>query len=210
MQYIDMKGKRYGRLTVIERAHNDKRGTVYWKCLCDCGKETIKSGQLIRLGKTKSCGCLGVEFLKSIGERTKTHGMGKTKLNYVWQEMKERCSNPNHKQYKNYGGRGITFQESWKDFIEFYNDMHATYTEGLTLDRIDNNKGYSKDNCRWTTALRQSNNKRNNVYETVDGITATRSELCDLYKVPRCTFYWRISHGMTVEEALKKTTTKGT
>lgn len=134
--------------------------------------------------------------------------MGKTKINYIWLEMKQRCTNPKHKRYKDYGGRGITFQENWKDFEAFYNDMVSTYQEGLTLDRIDNNKGYSKDNCRWASMLKQQNNKRNSALETVNGITATRSELADMYGVPRCTFYWRLNHGMSVEEALKTPRTK--
>ncbi len=199
MNFIDMTGEKHGRLTLIERSYS-KNNTVYWKCICDCGKEVVKSGMLIRLGKTTSCGCYKSERLS---KRSKTHGMGKTKINYVWLDMKARCSNPNHKRYKDYGGRGIGFQNSWNNFESFYNDMKSTYREGLTLDRIDNEKGYSKENCRWVTVLKQNNNKRNNVYETVDGVTATRSELCDLYGVPRCTFYWRINNGMTVEEALK-------
>lgn len=196
---IDMTGKKYGRLTVLEKAYYANRN-VYWKCLCDCGNVTIKKGILIRLGKTASCGCLHKEF---VGSLNRTHGMGKTKINYVWLDMKARCLNPNHKRYKDYGGRGITIQKEWQDFLGFYNDMKDTYREGLTIDRIDNNKGYSKENCRWVSMVTQNNNKRNSAYETVDGITATRSELADLYGVPRCTFYWRLSKGMTVEEALK-------
>lgn len=199
MKYIDMTGKKFGRLTVLEKAYSNKKGTVYWKCKCDCGAETVKSGTLIRLGKTTSCGCLHKELLS---KQSKTHGMGKTKINYVWLDMKSRCKNPNHKRYKDYGGRGITYQPSWESFESFYNDMKETYQEGLTLDRINNDEGYSKANCRWVTMLKQNNNKRNSVFETVNGITATRSELCDLFGVPRCTFYWRINHGYTVEEAI--------
>jgi len=196
---INIVGQKYGRLLVLEKAESQK-GRTLWKCLCDCGNEVVIQGLLLKNGHTKSCGCLRKEMA---AEAKTTHGMGKTKLNYVWLDMKGRCLRPTHRSYKNYGGRGITYTKDWETFEGFYADMGSTYQEGLTLDRIDNNKGYSKDNCRWTTVLIQNNNKRNSALETVDGITATRSQLSDMYGIPRCTFYWRINAGMSVEEALK-------
>lgn len=198
MKELDLTNQKFGRLTVLEKAYS-KNNKTYWRCLCECGKETIKMGHAIKSGHTLSCGCLHTEQLVN---RSRTHGMGKTKINYVWLEMKARCNNPKHKRYKDYGARGISYQDTWEHFEAFYNDMKEGYAEGLTLDRIDNNKGYSRDNCRWVSTLTQNNNKRNNVYETICGITATRSELCDMFKIPRCTFYWRINHGYSIEEAL--------
>jgi len=205
---IDLVGKRFGKLTVISKGITDKNSRLYWNCLCDCGNEVSKLGLLLRDGRTKSCGCLRSEY---VSNKNKTHGMARTKMNMVWQEMKSRCRNPNHKRYSDYGGRGISYQESWEEFINFYNDMSDTYQDGLTLDRIDNDGDYTKENCRWSSYLSQNNNKRNCVYETVGGIRATRSQLADMFGIPRCTFYWRLSHGMTVEEALttsKKQKTK--
>lgn len=204
--FIDLTGLKFGRLTVLSKGHKEN-GMIYWNCECDCNKGVsfeVKS-VLLRYGKTKSCGCLKKE---TVIQRNTTHGMGHSKLNMVWSEMKSRCTNSNHKRYSDYGGRGITVCESWNKFENFYNDMHASYSEGLTLDRIDNSSGYCKENCRWVSALEQNNNKRNNVYETAFGIKATRSELCDMFKIPRCTFYYRLNKGMTIEQALTPRETK--
>jgi len=200
MRYKDITGNVYGRITVLKPYGSDSKGQMTWVCECECGERIVRKGCTLRLGKIKSCGCWKKEFAASIN---KTHGMGKTKINYVWLDMKGRCNNENHKRYKDYGGRGISHDPRWEKFENFYEDMKESYKEGLSLDRIDNEKNYTKGNCRWTDVLTQNNNKRNNVFETVDGITATRSQLADMYKVPRPTFYWRLKRGYTVEEALK-------
>lgn len=102
-------------------------------------------------------------------KNAKTHGLSKTKFYTVWAGMKQRCTNPNYAYSKNYGGRGITLCEEWYKFINFYNDMYPTFRDGLLLDRIDNNKGYSKNNCRWVDWKVQNNNKRNNRFVALMG-----------------------------------------
>ena len=118
-----------------------------------CGKEFETNIQSVKNGGTKSCGCQKCTGLI-------THGVTKHRLYYIWFGLVDRCTNPNHNRYKDYGGRGITVCEEWLDVKNFIEDMYPSYMEGFTLDRIDNDKGYSPDNCRWADATTQAINKR--------------------------------------------------
>ena len=169
----DLTGKKFGRLLVLERAQN-RNGAVYWKCQCDCG--TIKEirGCHLRSGGTKSCGCLSKELAS---KRMIAHGERKTRLYEIWYNMRQRCTNPNLKCYKNYGGRGITLCEEWKDYQNFSNWAKSNgYTEELTLDRIDSNKNYCPENCRWVSQLIQQNNRTNNHYITYNNKTQSMAD----------------------------------
>ena len=149
----DLTNKKFGRWTVLERVPN-KNGAVYWKCKCDCGViKEVKSSNL-KLGNSKSCGCLSRELSS---ERMKIHGGRKTRLYEIWYNMRQRCYNSNIESYKNYGGRGIIVCDEWKnDFVSFRNwALSNGYTESLTLDRIDVNKNYYPENCRWVSQLIQ-------------------------------------------------------
>ncbi len=163
---VEMIGKRFGRLTVIEESPTRKNKTVYWICKCDCGDTTkpIK-GTALRDGTTKSCGCLLPEVTR---KRCFVHGLRQTRLYRIWDNMIQRCTNPNRTEYKNYGGRGITVCDEWKnDFQTFYDwAMAHGYADNLTIDRKDNDKSYSPDNCRWSTMKEQQNNRRNNRIRT--------------------------------------------
>ena len=149
------RGQIYSKLTLLEEMPKRKYLKV-WRCLCDCGKETVVQAGNILNNHTTSCGCFRKQ--KAI-ESNSTHGLANTKVYRVWRNMHTRCENTNTKDYKNYGGRGISVCISWFKFETFYKDM-GDAPEGLSLDRINNNKGYSKCNCKWSTKSEQAFNRR--------------------------------------------------
>lgn len=168
----DLTGRTFGRLTTISMVGIQKHRAV-WHCICECGKEIdVPAGRLIS-GNTQSCGCLHQERTSEIGKRNATHhgcprkNPAGRRLYQVWSNMKARCLDPNHHAYATYGGRGITVCERWlHDFGAFRDwaiaagyDPTAPYGQ-CTLDRIDCDKGYSPDNCRWVDMKAQADNRR--------------------------------------------------
>lgn len=155
---IDMTGRKIGKLTVISKAPqlNYKNTKARWKCKCDCGTITIVQGDNLRNGHSTSCGCN-----KDSSEKV-THGHKRrlcTSRTYsTWRNMWNRCTNPKMDNYKYYGGRGITICDRWKDFNLFLADM-GERPEGMFIDRINNNKGYSPENCKWSDRIDQGQNK---------------------------------------------------
>ena len=161
----ELTGQRFGRLTVIHRKGTTSYGTAAWLCQCDCGNRCVISGASLRRGDSNSCGCLRDEI---VSKTQATHRKTKTRLYNVWTHIIQRCYNPKHTAYKRYGGRGITVCDEWRsNFSNFYEwaiatgyDEHAAFHQ-CTIDRIDNDRGYSPDNCRWVDAKTQNNNKSN-------------------------------------------------
>lgn len=174
----DLRGLRFGRLYVADFSHKGGKGNhkYYYLCLCDCGAKCIKNSTYLlgKLNPHKSCGCWHKEL--NIAAST-THGHG-NKTYKTWVEMKMRCTNPNNHAYKYYGGRGIKVCERWlNSFANFLADMGERPKE-MWLDRIDNNKGYSPDNCRWATVEEQCNNRRSNLIYHYNGKSQTLMQWC--------------------------------
>lgn len=161
--FRDLSGKTFGRLTVLSCAGRAKDHHVLWKCLCRCGNTTIVPSNSLLLGRTTSCGCYPIELIRSRGLNSATHHLRHTRLYTIWANMKQRCTNPNYPQFKDYGGRGISVCSEWANsFKRFYTwAMENGYQKHLTIDRIDNNGIYEPSNCRWVTMLVQNHNKRN-------------------------------------------------
>lgn len=152
----DLTGEVYGRLEVISFSRMNGKTSI-WNCQCSCG--TIKEIRMtdLKSGLTLSCGCL-------LREKIVTHGKTKSRIYRIWRGMIQRCTNPRHELYYNYGGRGVTVCDEWKNFESFYRDMGDPPDDALTLERKDNEIGYCIGNCTWATRAEQSNNKRTNVF----------------------------------------------
>lgn len=161
-----MKNTRFGRLVLLERVDGPHKKYVYWLCQCDCGSLTRKRQDHVKNGRTTSCGCFNAEEAR---KRSTKHNQCFSSTYVIWQNMKSRCLNPKNKAYHNYGGRGIFVCPEWvNSFEQFLGDM-GDRPDGLVLDRINNNDGYYKENCRWVTYSENNRNKRNSIILEHDG-----------------------------------------
>jgi len=149
MPLSNLSGQRFGKLFVESYSHSDNHRVSYWACVCDCGNKVAVRGGHLKIGKTKSCGCLRPR-----------HGLCSHRLYKTWESMIGRCKYESNPSYDNYGGRGITVCDRWLSVIKFIEDMGSTYKEGLWLDRIDNNGHYEPRNCRWTTPSQNLRNRK--------------------------------------------------
>ena len=210
-------GKKYNRLTIIDFKYKQtgKTKNIYAVCLCDCGNVKEIQPHFVIDGTIKSCGCYAEEIRENQRQSEKRTS---SPLYRTWNSMKQRCSNPNNQSYYNYGGRGITVCDEWlghegfNRFEEWSIRNGYRPSNGLSLDRIDVNKGYSPENCRWASIWVQSINKRVPVhqlsvrrgkYHTINGVTKNKKQWCEEYGVWQATVDYRMKKmGMSFEEAL--------
>lgn len=195
--FIDLTGKKFGRLTVLKRTGSGPAGQPLWKCRCRCGKTTTVRGHRLRKGETKSCGCFRLD---SISARTTTHGDSKTSFYRLWGNMVARCTQPSSNSYPEYGALGIKVCRRWLKYENFKADMWPR-PKGLQLDRIRSSGPYSPKNCRWVTVKEQQRNKRNCWAVQFQGRKVTLAELSEISGINRGTLELRLSKGMTAEEA---------
>lgn len=202
---LDLIGHRYGELIVLAAAGQTAAKKTKWLCRCDCGKEFVAVGGSLRSGHTTTCGCSYLRRPRNF-KHGHSHRNGVkhfTKAYIVWAKMKSRCDNPNDVGYPDYGGRGISYDPRWKEFENFLADMGEPPV-GRFIERIKNDKGYSKENCRWATRTEQARNKRNNLLIEYCGQTRTLAEWAEIYHIKYSKLYNRIvTNGWTPEEALK-------
>lgn len=157
---IDIKGERFGRLVVLKQIGTNSARRAMWLCRCDCGEMAKVNGSNLRMGITKSCGCLAID---TITRRKRVHGhaihANRTVEYKTWLSMWERTSNPRREGWKYYGGRGIRVCERWKNFENFFEDMGKRPSSFYSIDRINNDGNYEPGNCRWATRIQQRDNQ---------------------------------------------------
>lgn len=185
MGAIDISGMKFGKARVLYRASNDKYGNAMWSCMCDCGTRFITLGHHLRSGKTKSCGCLQKESAKALKYK---HGYSYTRIYGIWSGMIERCGNPNHTSYKNYGGKGVFVCDEWKDAESFIAwALSNGYKDGLSIDRRETDKGYSPENCRFVTRIDQNRNTSRNRFVSFNSSFLTTAQVSEMVGISRAT-----------------------
>lgn len=198
----DITGKKYGRLTVVRPAFKDGRGEWHWECLCDCGNYKTVTGNKLRSGNTQSCGCLQKE---SRGTGRITHHMTNSRIYTIWLNMKARCFNPKAASYPNYGARGITVCDEWRNsFEEFHRWAEDSgYSDGLSLERKDVNGNYEPSNCSWITPYEQHLNRTDSHKLSAFGETHTIQEWAEKTGLKYDTIERRVNqYGWSIEDAL--------
>lgn len=189
--FKDLTGMVFGRWTVLCYVGPSCK----WKCRCSCGAIGVVFGPDMKSGK--SLGCRHCKKTRPDG-----HGMCNTPEYKVWNAMIQRCTNPKHQEWKNYGGRGITFCERWKKFQNFIADMGRRPSAKHTLDREKNHLGYSPDNCRWVTMTVQNRNTRKTKTLTIDGVTRPLVEWSEISGAGVPAIEYRLARGMAPKEAV--------
>jgi hypothetical protein len=208
-KFEDLSGRRFGYLTVISYAGH-KNNRIYFNCKCDCGNQKEIRGSHLKGGLIVSCGCYHKKVTSTISQKVITHGKSQTRLYRVFMDMKTRCYNSKSKDYKNYGGRGITICKEWlQDYTSFEdwalkNGYDESAKKGVcTIDRINVNGNYEPSNCRWVSNKEQANNKTTNHYITYNGETKTISQWSSITGISKSVILNRlVRHKWSVKRAL--------
>lgn len=187
---IDLEGCVFSRLTVLRKAEKSGR-SQRWECKCECGNNVLVDGGNLRSGHTRSCGCYARERSSETRKKLNpTHGMTHTRFYSIWRSMIKRCCDKSHSHYDSYGGRGITIDTTWlNSFESFYRDMYESYQhhidkhgeKGTSIDRINNDGNYEKENCKWSTPKEQMRNRRNCTHIPFCGEILTAAEIGERY-----------------------------
>lgn len=190
----DLTGQKYNHLTAIRMVSTNP---VKWECLCDCGNKTVVLSNNLKSGNVKSCGCLQ-------RRGNPIHNQCYTRVYRIYRKILRRCFVPDDVAFPNYGGRGITMCQEWKDsFLAFSEWAYSNgYADDLTIDRIDNDGDYCPENCRWASRTTQSNNRRSCRIYSLNGKSQTLKQWCEEYGVSYKAIYARISRGWSFEEAI--------
>lgn len=194
-KHKSLLGQKFGMLLPMEFCRHGKNLRAAYLCQCDCGGQSIVFAQSLRGGFTRSCGCqVGAERIK--------HGLSREKVYSIWQGMKQRCDSDKMDSYPRYGGRGITYCDEWKYFENFYADMGPMPTPDHSIDRIDNNKGYFPNNCRWATDEEQMLNREITILIPYQGRMLTVNKLSAETGISRNTIRARVKYGWSPDEII--------
>lgn len=193
---LDLASTRFGKLLVLDRTQKDRNGAWMWLCRCDCGREVNVRGATLKAGRTSACqSCAAIT-------RNTTHGETGSALYARWRAMLDRCENPNHRAWKNYGGRGIKICEEWHQYAVFARDMGSAFESHLELDRINVDGYYEPANCRWVTHADQQSNKRTNHTLTWRGRTLTATKWASVLGLNPNTLIYRLRRGWSLDRAM--------
>jgi len=196
---VDLTGKKFGYLTAIKPTRMTEEHSQLWLCRCDCGNFKEVEARYLKRKRPHNCGCMTKKLQSS---RSENHGASGTRLYYVWYSIRCRCEREYSSEYQNYGGRGISVCAEWRDSFPAFQEWALSngYDENAprgecTIDRIDVDGDYEPSNCRWVDITTQANNRRNNRYVTIDGVTKTITEWCRETGIKSHIAYWRIKSG---------------
>ena len=210
---INEIGNKYGKLTVVDRAPNNKHRCAMFICNCECGNVVVVRGTSLRNGKTKSCGCLQKELARNtiqkyncseayIPPTNYKHGMAHSRLYNIWNKMIQRCTNQNADNYCYYGGRGILVCDEWKNDFSAFKEWALTngYDDSLSIDRKNPEGNYCPENCKWSTKTDQARNKRDSIKITINNLTLPLSQWCEIYNCNYKTAHAKYKKGILPEE----------
>jgi hypothetical protein len=199
---INLAGARFNRLTAIKPVQH--RSRLAWECACDCGNRTVVEPYPLKHGIVKSCGCVHRETAAQRGREKRTHGQSETRAYRIWCGIKQRCLNEDNPGYADYGGRGIDMCESWQNSFEvFIRDM-GWPAANESIERLDNSRGYSAENCRWATQKEQTRNHRRNRIISFNGEIRCLAAWAEANGIPYDRLHRRLGLGWDFERALKE------